>query len=406
MPRPRRRALSLAFAGALLFVVGTSVQAGWILGLSSLLFGTVLIGMLLPPIVVGGIAVERRAPPEAFQGDEVEVELVVTNRRRAVKVGVEIADRHLSETRVAVPVLGSRARVALGTSRRAARRGHRRARTATVSSSWPFGVAVARRHVPAPSETIVYPRVERLGEIPLLAWTRTHEHSVRTAPRRGAGPEYLAIREYRTGDSMRHVHWPSTARHGQVMVREFEQEHTRRLAVVVDTSADEGARDTPLDRCCSIAASVAMAASARGRGVRLLAARDGAIDVLVRAEPASMLGWLAGLRPFGGLELAALAGRLGPELRGVETLLLAVPSWRAHLGAVPAIASLLEVVPHVAVALVPAHGYPPPPAGSLAMSAEETEAFAADLVAAGAEVYPVVRGRELRRCLDGPMVPA
>src|SRR4029079_9800485 len=95
-------------------------------------------------------------------------------------------------------------------------------------------------------------------------------------------------------------HWALTARHGRLMVREFEEERTRRLAVVVDTERDEGEEGTPLDLSCSVAASVLGAATAHGQGARLIAARlDLGVDVLPRADRSEMLRWLAHLQPSG-----------------------------------------------------------------------------------------------------------
>ncbi len=275
MPRPRRRVAALVLGAALLFTVGTSVQAGWLLVLSSILLGAAIAGLLLPLRMVRGVSVERRAPEEAFQGELVAVELTVRNAGRGMRLGLEVEDPHLARTRMVVPPLGPGDRAVIGTTRRAARRGVQESTAASVRSAAPFGVAQARRPVDAPGRTVVYPAVVELRRVPLIDLAPTHDSAMHTAPRRGTGPEYLGIREYRTGDSMRHVHWPSTARHGQVMVREFEREHTRRLAIVVDMWADAGEEDTPLDAACSVAASVAFAALGRGHGVRLVAARDG-----------------------------------------------------------------------------------------------------------------------------------
>jgi uncharacterized protein (DUF58 family) len=113
------------------------------------------------------------------------------------------------------------------------------------------------------------------------------------------------------------------------MVREFEEERTRRLAVVVDTERDLGESWTHLDRCCCVAASVVDAAFANGHGVRLAGALpDRTVDVLGRADGRELLEWLARLRPS-GVPLPTVLDRLGPEeLRGVETLVVAFPAWR------------------------------------------------------------------------------
>jgi uncharacterized protein (DUF58 family) len=389
---------------ALLFTVGTSVQAGWLLVLSSMLIGAAIAGLLLPLRMVRGVKVERRAPEEAFQGDLVSVEVTVSNARRGMRLGLEIQDPHLSRTRMAVPPLGPGDRAVIGTTRKAARRGLQECTAASVRSAAPFGVAQARRSVAAPGRTLVYPAVVELGWIPLIDLAPTHDSAMHTAPRRGTGPEYLGIREYRTGDSMRHVHWPSTARLGQVMVREFEQEHTRRLAIVVDTWADAGEEDTPLDAACSVAASVVFAALGRGHGVRLVAGRDGSLDVLSRAEPRGMLAWLADLRAFGGIPLADVVVQLG-GLRGIHTVLLAVPTWRANAGIADVVGALRSEAGAVAVAMIESHTFPSDRRAPV-LSPSEIDRLAADLASRGVITYRLRSGQDLAESLRQPFALA
>jgi uncharacterized protein (DUF58 family) len=396
---PRRRGAGLLVGAALLFTVGTSVQAGWVLALSAVVLGTAVAGMLLPLLFVGGIGVERRVPAEAFQGDDVEVELVVTGRSRGLRVGVDLLDAFLSTSRVSVPSIARGETVAVGTLRRASRRGVRDDDRLVVCSAAPFGVAEARRTVRAPSRTIVYPAVERLEDVPLVDEVATFEHSIHTAPRRGGGPEYLGIREYRVGDSMRHVHWPSTAHHGQVMVREFEREHTRRLAVVVDTSTDARPPVTPLDRACSAAASLAFAALANGHGLRLLAARDGSVEAIARASGSALLTWLAELRPSGGLALAEVVEALPEHLRGVETLLFVLPTWRSSADADRALGPCLARVERVGAVLIDAATFGPA-AAARALAADGVEDLSARLSASGIDVFRVTANEDLRTCLS------
>jgi uncharacterized protein (DUF58 family) len=395
----------MVVGAALLFVVGTSVLAGWLLVLASILLGAAVVGGLLPGRMVRGVRVERRASPETSQDDDVLVELIVTNTGRGTKLGLEVEDPHVARARVSVPPLAPGDRVVIGTVRRAARRGLQEDTPVTLRSAAPFGVAERRRRLEVPGRTLVLPAVVRLGSTPLVDAAPTPEHAIHASPRRGTGPEYLGIREYRTGDSMRHVHWPSSARHGQIMVREFEQEHTRRLAVVVDTVADAGQERTPLDAACSVAASVAFAALGRGQGARLLAAREGRIDALMRAEGAPLLQWLAELPGFGGLTLAEVLPELTPRLRGVQTVLIAAPTWRANTALPEVVASVQTVAPRVAVALIEAHTYPGDRRAP-ALSAEEVDRVERDLLARGVAVYRVRAEEDLAACLARPTVLA
>jgi uncharacterized protein (DUF58 family) len=362
VPRPRRRTLGLLGGATVLFLAGTSVQAGWLLVLSACLAGVAVAGFVLPRRMTGpGVHVERRTPAEAFQGDRVRVSLVVSNRSRRLRLALDVTDEHLEPSRAFVASLGPGQTVVVETERVAVRRGRHEDAPVTLASSAPFGVAEHRRRRAVYGSTIVYPRLVRLDELPFLESAPTPERAIHAAPRRGTGPDYLGIREYRVGDSMRHVHWPSTARHGALMVREFEREQTRRLAVVIDAVADAApaAGASPLDVCCSVAASVAFAAQGAGQGVRLVSSVGGRVVSATRSDPAATLTWLAELRPGGGLSMAELAAGLGEEVLGAATVLLTVPTWRANGPEVlvPAVADLVLRAPRVVVVLVEVHSF-------------------------------------------------
>ncbi len=361
MPRPRRRAAAFVGGAGLLFLVGTSVQAGWLLVLASCLLGATVAGVLLPRRMIRGLAFERRAPAEAFQGETVRVSLVVANRSKGLRLALDLRDEHLQTVRAFVSRVGPGEEVAVDTTRTAWRRGVHSAADVVVGSAAPFGVAERRRRLTVSSPTVVYPQLVPLDELPFLESAPTPERAMHATPRRGTGHEYLGIREYRVGDSMRHVHWPSTAHHGALMVREFEREQTRRLAVVIDSVTDlavDGA-PTPLDRCCSVAASVAFAARGAGQGVRLVSAIGGRAVSVSRTDPAATLRWLAELRPGGGLSMADLLDRLGDEVLGAATLLLAMPTWRANdPGALAeTVGELAGRVPRVVAVLVEVHAF-------------------------------------------------
>jgi uncharacterized protein (DUF58 family) len=326
--RPRKRAGALLLGAGVLFLIGTMVQAGWLFVIAALLLGAAATGVLLGAVAVRGLSASLEAPDEAEQGIETIVELRLRNRGRAVRWNVVAIDRHLSGAEVAVRAIRPGERLDLATLRSPERRGEIVTGAVELRSTAPFGVVERRVRVTADARTLVLPRMFPLGELPFVRPVATNEPALRSDPRRGHGPDYLGIREYRTGDSMRHVHWGLTARHGQVMVREFEEERTRRLAIAIDTERDRGDAWTPLDRACAAAASILDAAAAHGHGSRLIATTsDGEVDLLARAGLREQLRWLARLAPT-GTSLARTLERLGPEdLRGVETVVLVVPVW-------------------------------------------------------------------------------
>jgi uncharacterized protein (DUF58 family) len=391
--RLRKRAAGLTFGGGVLFLLGTNVQAGWLFVICALLLGAVIAGILMPSLAVRGLDAELVAPEEAEQAGEAFVELRLINRARGVRWSLVVSDQHLSPTEVLAPSIRPGEAVELTTLRSPLRRGLIETTGVTVRAAAPFGVAERRRTLTVHASTLVLPRVFELGPLPFVESIGTVEHAMHSVPRRGGGPEYLGIREYRPGDSMRHVHWPSTARHGAVMVREFEEERTRRVAIVVDTERDEGEAWTPLDRCCSAAASIASAAFAHGHGARLAAASpDGHVDVLARAEEREVLRWLGSLDPT-GVPVATVAQRLGlADLRGAETVVLVAAAWEGtDLSA--AVGRLAASVPRVVLVVVGT--------GSDRDRRDDAlDAVAARSAASGVETYAWPVGSELSDVLE------
>ena len=76
---------------------------------------------------------------------------------------------------------------------------------------------------------------------------------------------FHAIREYVHGDALRHVHWKSTAKTGTLMVRQYEESQTARVAVLFDARRDEYTDDDEFELGVSLAASIAVQAVREGR---------------------------------------------------------------------------------------------------------------------------------------------
>ena len=314
--RLRKRAAGLLLGAAVLFLIGTNVQAGWLYVIAALLLGALAAGLALPFAALRGLSIELAAPEEAEQGTPTIVELRVRGTGRGVRRNVTVGTRISSPSDA--PAGDPATRTGRGDPLRTPRRrGEILTLGVELRSDAPFGVAERRIRAKLEARTLVLPRVFPLGTLSFVEPIATNARAVHEAPRRGQGPDYLSVREYRPGDPMRHVHWALTARHGRLMVREFEEERTRRLVIVVDTERDEGDAWTPLDRCCSVAASVLDAATAHGQGARLIAARPG-LGIDAPREPTGRS--CSGGRPRGWSERCSARGGAGRSRAGR-------PSW-------------------------------------------------------------------------------
>lgn len=196
-----------------------------------------------------------------------------------------------------------------------------------VSVNDPLGCARVSRHVGAPSHLLVTPVT-----VPLAALGVADGSKGQDSPRRsvtGAGEQDPVPREYQYGDELRRVHWRSTAKHGELMVRRDEQHWRENSAILLDTRRSAHGSDGPagsLETAVSAAASVAVNLIDSGHGLRFHTERGrmqtadaaGVMDALALAKPSDRVGLLGAIgtldeaRGAASLVVAVL-GALDPE---------------------------------------------------------------------------------------------
>ncbi len=141
-----------------------------------------------------------------------------------------------------------------------------------VASGDPFGLFQTARRLAGESTVVVYPRTVELprfsgvpGELPGGA--------LRGARAQFSTPNVATVRDYAPGDAFNRIHWPSTARTGRLMVREFELDPAADIWLVVDLHRDAQAGEGPESTeevAVVVAASLARHLLNQGRAVGLI----------------------------------------------------------------------------------------------------------------------------------------
>jgi uncharacterized protein (DUF58 family) len=106
----------------------------------------------------------------------------------------------------------------------------------TVRITDPFGMCEVARAFPEVGELTVIPIVEPLPVVMLGGeWTGSNDSHPSSIP--SAGEDDIGTREYRHGDPLHRVHWRSTARRGELMVRREEHPRQSRATILLDARA-------------------------------------------------------------------------------------------------------------------------------------------------------------------------
>lgn len=123
-------------------------------------------------------------------------------------------------------------------------------------TGYPLDLSLRRARQTWRGRLVVLPRFERISTLRILrASGGARPGALNAASRRAgaAGAELYNIREYTPTDDARHIDWRSSARTGQMMVREFEREKERRLDLVLDVqTGDASGFEATVARCAAI----------------------------------------------------------------------------------------------------------------------------------------------------------
>lgn len=278
-PPVRRQRANLTVRGRVtLGAALVMLLAAWLFGLEELYCLAAAAGLLVGYARVWvstrrwDLQVSRHVHPARVQaGQEARVELAVINRSGRPSPTVDAADPFDGGRRGA---RFSIAPVAPGETRRSSyrlpstRRGVHRLGPLELRVQDPFGLAVSTRITAADTSLTVHPRYEL---VPVHA-SSSHRADDRRMPQpvlgRG-GNEFHTLRGYVPGDDLRHVHWPSSARLDDLVIRQPESLRRGRVTVAADlrtTVAD----DEMIEAIVSAAAGIAVSSLHAGLQVRVV----------------------------------------------------------------------------------------------------------------------------------------
>lgn len=384
--------------------------------LAALAFAFAAVAFLLAARSVRGVNVTRVVDATAFDGDDVKVQFVVTNTNKGARSLLEISNLLYTSRGPAGRVSALVSELPAGASATATgavpdvRRGEFVFAPPVVSSSDPFGLFGCSREMDesvAPSSRVtVFPKpfaIDSLAIASDLSWSISGLEPTSSA---GAGGEFLGTREYRFGDSVRAIHWPLSARMGELIVKEFERNTSTEVSIFLDLDAhaDWGrGRASTFEYAVRIAASVGSYAAARGNAVQLVA--YGSKWVVVPPGKGAyhqqmLMHYLSSFEPVGVAPFNYVIGQMAPRLKEGASAVLIFPNEHLQLELFgPALEGLWARRIRVTAILMNVEsflddGFARPPGDN------EVETY---LASRGASVYVVRKDQDLSQALAVPM---
>jgi uncharacterized protein (DUF58 family) len=311
-------------------IIALHTKINFLVLIFGMMLSTSVLSVLLSRTAMRGVQFARRVPGSVYPDQPFAVELEATNGKRLLSsYGLTVEDKLPEGLDAPAPggvvlQLRPRASVVLPYTVTARRRGVYPLTTVRYATRFPFGFFHQERSRPLASEVVAYPRLgtvaaNLLGRAQALALTRHHTQTAR------GDEEFRSLREYRTGDNPRWIHWKTSAKLGKPLVREHEAVVTERAFLLLDTRAPAGGTE-PLESAVSFAASLARDLMLRHFHVALAAYAPDLLVTTAMKGPAALhelLDLLARLQPAPGRSRAELVNE--PQVRAeARTLVVAV----------------------------------------------------------------------------------
>ena len=208
---------------------------------SVILFIIFLIDFLFALLFRPKLKMTRHVPRRIRAGSTFSIRYELENLRKLSAWDIELDNYRLRpglkvKKLASVGVIPPRTTVEVSAEVEALSRGKYDIFSPIADSSFPLGLLkMSRRKKGMPDVLLVYPAFYELLAVDLPVALRFQKEGDSRVSKVGESLDFFGNREFREGDDPRHIDWIGSARTGEVIIKEFQQEYLSRIAIIVDT---------------------------------------------------------------------------------------------------------------------------------------------------------------------------
>lgn len=235
----RSEAWFIGFILVALFYVAVNIQAGWLYVLDFALAAFCFFAWILPALWIRGPMQIEHFFQTVFEGEPIHGLLRIKNLSKHNKYFLMIIEKFQALGNSApvsffIPVLRKGEVREFSYQGRALRRGIFSSPPVVIQSFGPAAFFLWKRVVSSHGNLVVYPRVKAFpfSIERILPGPQPSEEGINLG--KGTEGEFFGIRNYESGDHFRNIHWPSTAKTGNLMVREMSRTHPGICMLYID----------------------------------------------------------------------------------------------------------------------------------------------------------------------------
>ncbi len=289
---------------------------------------------------VDQVRLRRRAPDGIYEGGRLETSYYLANEGDRPLFAPLARDRlpfsSDFESRARFPGLVNPGEVMVSTYRTTCRSkfGRFTLGPTSIKLSDPLGFAEVTRVFEIYQPLTLYPRWEPIAWLPIYGGRLRFSEHTKSTSKTARGLDFYGIRQYHRGDSMRHIHWRSVARHDELMVKQFEFPASSTVHMFLDLHRRRRrglGSTTTLTATTRLAASVAAHVVDEGHRIGLYGQGNRNLHLPPRGGDRQLFAILESLidiKQEGDMELSELLKSSLPDIGEEASVVLVVPTTR------------------------------------------------------------------------------
>jgi len=257
--RPTKEGKRFLLATFLIAVAAVNTGNNLIYLILAMMFSILVISVAVLNLNLRGLVFGFSITQPIFAKNRVVIKISLSNRKKIIpSYSIRVNPQEGIEGQGIIPYVSSASQVFLDMDIIFEKRGIYRYGDFSLSSSFPFILFQKKIGMHDGGEVIVYPEIKEMDELIPEMIVSDYDSYV---TKRGQGEDFLMIREFRYGDSMRRIQWKASAKTGKLMVKDMGIDEPRLLTIILDNIK-------PLDKE-SFEKAVSFAASLSDRFIKI-----------------------------------------------------------------------------------------------------------------------------------------
>ena len=249
---------------AVLILIAYNRGIALIYALVALILATYIVAYLAPIYALRSVQAEREAQSRITQGQTLKLSYTLSHQHFFSRYMVMLQDTlpfaEPSENHFLIPVVKNSTTIEHELVCEI--RGEHQLGPIVLETGFPLGINTSKTTLEQTHDTIlVYPQYFAIKNIPLSANVKNPHQGDYPVEKVSGIDEFIGVREYRHGDPVKHIHWPGSAKTGELIVKEYSDVHEGSVSIVLDLHRDNNfgtGKHTTLEYAVKIATSLAV----------------------------------------------------------------------------------------------------------------------------------------------------